>query len=838
MFNTDTSRSAVVESSNDQSNRCGNRPVSGFIYLLGGAGLQPENSLGVTAAVSDLIGGIQGSFPAAGLIVVGLTCVALIGALIFGRGDDDGSTESLQSRLTGNSSGGADPEAVAERLEEEEGDLVTEATKRLEYRDEEITGENLNEILDEIEREMEQDEESVATPLTDTESRHGPAATMAVGPTEVDEEADRLKVTSSEGHEYLSQALIITDFPDRVGYRWLEKLFAGGLETIGADVRVSFHIWPKDPDSVMDQLEKKATRLLSTKKRKEEDGKINTKQEEKQLEEIDRMREQLEAGETRVFDFSMYLQVTADSEQALSEGVEEVKQWLARANAQLAPLVDRQLDAYRSMAPTGKDFARQTQIMDLQSLGATFPFIEPTSIQEQGVLFGFHQTTNAPVIVDRFDMSGHNALITGKIGSGKSYFTKLSHYRRLQNDDDVELLIIDPTGDFGDLVDALDGDQIRVDQDTIINPLEITAPEKSVGDLEEDPYEQKIRSVMGMMKTHFQNNRSLDKGEEGVLRRAIRFAYLSKGITRNPRTHANESPTIQDVIDILGEMAQEKRPTEFLDLDDSLDSQVDLIKEESDRNRERVAGFAHNVLLGLEEFKKGGQWAMLNGHTTVDLNNRVVQFDLHNQVDETASGDDSLIMHIVLDFLFQRAKGSKSRTLVTIDEAHYMLGSEGPRGLLNTFARHSRHYNSGMTLISQTVSEFVKNDEAKEIYDQCDIRALMRHKDLGREETDALGFTENERSFVLSAQPGESGVGYSECLLDTTDSPTRRLQVYSHDLEHHAIDTDADNVWTYLLANGFIDWETVPTEKQPIVRRELDDPSAFVPDDGPQDHFN
>lgn len=761
------------------------------------------------------------------VLVAGVMAALILGGKTWISRAREASRAQIAGQLREEIDDENNDEEVIKKVNEESDDVLTEATQRLKRQGKDITGEALTEVLEDIESESGKDA-GAPTGVLDEEEDRAPVARMNVAPESVEEQDDYVTITPSTGEKFYARTLIISSYPDRVNYGWLDKLFSSGLETTGADVRTTYHIWPRDPETMMNKLNQRATRLTSTIRRKQSDGKINTMEEEQQREKVNQLRDRLSKGSTKIFDFALYVQVIGDDQEALDDGTEEVKQMFAQSNARVTPLIDRQLDAFRAGAPLGQDRIRKTQIMDQQSLGTTFPFIEPTRVQPTGVLLGFHHTTNSPVIVDRFELSGHNALVSGKIGSGKSYLSKLMMWRRLMMDPETELMIIDPVGGFGDMVEAIGGQVITVDKDTVINPLEIEEAKGNVEDMEEDPYDMKIRSVMGMFQTHFSGNRSLSKGEEGVLRRAIKFAYLEKGITKNPRTHSRESPIIQDVIEILKEMANGNHPQDFLDISDDMMKYVGIVGDEKgdnsamQKNKERESGYAHQVLLGLEEFTPGGQRHNLNGKTNIDLNARVVQFNLENVVDANNAG---LFMHIILDYLFQRTKSNAGRSLITVDEAHYMLGADGATDVLNTFVRHSRHYKSGVTLISQTVDEFMEG-KAKEIYDQCDIRVLMRHEDLGDDAMDALGLEPPERAFVLGAQAGNTA-DHSECLLITTDNGKRRMRVYSNPFEHHVVDAGANNIWTMLFEQGTVGWETVPDDKKPVVRAEVDDPSQI-----------
>lgn len=162
-----------------------------------------------------------------------------------------------------------------------------------------------------------------------------------------------------------------------------------------------------------------------------------------------------------------------------------------------------------------------------------------------------------------------------------------------------------------------------------------------------------------------------------------------------------------------------------------------------------------------------------------------------------------------------------------MDEAHYMLRQEQALKMLNLFARHSRHYHTGLTLISQTVDEFMNSELAKEMYDQCDVRILMRHEDLGKEATNALDLTQRDRRFVLQAQAGNNA-SYSECLLYATNGGKMRLNIKSNDFEHHVVEEDND-AWAYAYANDMIIDEQISDSRREEVESILRKTKQEVP---------
>ena len=697
---------------------------------------------------------------------------------------------------------GEDDDEEIVDLDEKDDELISMATENLGSRDEPISLDAIRQEVTDIEKQRERSEVEGRAGVVTTPSERTQQERLAVAPEEIEESKTYVTRTGRDGRTKFGRVLIVSNYPARVPPGWVDELFTRGLNTNSASLRISYHINPRDTSTMIKTLSTRVTRLMMGISDKRDKGKTNIHEEQQQLQQVKRLRDRLSKGETKMFDFAFYLEVTADDKQHLNEGTEELRNHFGRVAGQVTPLYDRQLEAQQSMAPLGTDTVRNTQIMDLEAMGTTFPFVDPSLVQPEGVLMGFHQQTSSPVVVDRYQQSGHNMLISGKIGSGKSYLAKLSMWRRLMIDSEVEVLIIDPVGGFGSTVDSVGGQQVVIGSDTIINPMEIREVEQAnAKELESNPYDDKLRSLMGMFQSEFQGKRELDKREEGVLRRAIRLAYLSKGITKDLETHSNQSPTIQKVLDILDELSSGNHPESFLDVPDQYQNLIDAYSGMNNQGGAKsIQKAADSVGMGLEMFRQGGSRSNLNGNTNVQLQDRIVQFDISNIADGSS---ESLYMHIILDWLFQRAKGTTGRTVVNIDEAHYMLGQEQALGMLNLFARHSRHYNTGLTLISQTVDEFMGNEQAKEIYDQCDIRALMRHEDLGKEAVKALDLTERDRQFVLQAQAGNSA-NYSECLMYATDGGKMRLNIKSNEYEHYIVEEDL-NAYAYAFANGWID---------------------------------
>ena len=464
-----------------------------------------------------------------------------------------------------------------------------------------------------------------------------------------------------------------------------------------------------------------------------------------------------------------------------------------KAQARIAPVSGQMQQAMETMAPDGRMKCGNTQPLDLASLGTIFPFIEPVLVEPGGTHIGFSKSTDGPVIYDRFSHSGYVILVSGKIGAGKSFVTKILQLRRYFKEPDTDITILDPRGGFSDFVNAVGGQSIDIDRETVINPLEIR---KADAEDSINEYQRKISTALGIISTVFDEKGGLTTAMEGVLRRAIKLAYLSKGITEDPATHGNESPTIGDVIDIVHAMSKGQSIDEFLDIPSEVQDELDQYTDD-EQMRETFADEAKRVVLGLEAFRDGGQYANLNGQTTVDLQDQVAQFNL--EPISSASGDDDIIyMHLVLDWMLQRVRSSDGKQIVTIDEAHELMGYKSAQKTLNAFVRQSRHWNVGLNLVSQTIDEWLgegdeeANYSPRDIYKQCDAKLLMYHGDLDEREVEGLDLTSKEVDFINKATQGDKdGNDHSEALV-CTDNAKVRTRVYASPYELHVLDQDLD----------------------------------------------
>jgi len=621
----------------------------------------------------------------------------------------------------------------------------------------------------------------------ETGDERGRVDKSIVAPQNMEEETDW---HTRDGDFY--QILTATSLPRLVSPGWLVPITLSEH-----DVRLSMHIKPRDTKSVKGRLQQRLTQMKSAIQWKKKRGRTDVYEEKHERQELERLLRNLISGTTKIFNFSFYMEIHGETLEEMEESSRSVQRKVSEQGMDLFPIEGRQIESQKSITPVGSDPIKNNNAVQLEAMATFFNFIEPPVNQSTGVLLGFDDSKR-PVIVDRYDLSGHSKVVTGKVGGGKTYSTKMAMYRRLLNDNDVRLIIFDPLGDdFVDFAEKAGGSVIKFGGNDRINPLQIEPPQ---GDTEEtEAYSNNVRSVIEILKTYFEQSQraGMTAGEEGVIGHGVHYAYAKMGITSDPQTFHNDSPILDDVIEGVNIISKGGIHSNKVDLTEDLEDETGSMEDCHPRTKEVITNpsdehvkIAQQLVPKFESFKAGSVNNNLNGRTNIDLQHRIVCFNMEAFAD---TGEMPLIMHTMLDWAYQEARRRPEKFDVTFEEAHYLLGRPGSRKLLNLFIRHARHFGAGLTLISQTPDEFLGdgNDEKKEIYDNCDIKQLFYQENVSQEVIDYYDFSDEEARFLRQAARGQNS-DFSECLLSTSEHGRRRLEIYVDPYERHVIEEGLD----------------------------------------------
>jgi type IV secretory pathway VirB4 component len=129
---------------------------------------------------------------------------------------------------------------------------------------------------------------------------------------------------------------------------------------------------------------------------------------------------------------------------------------------------------------------------------------------------------------------------------------------------------------------------------------------------------------------------------------------------------------------------------------------------------------------------------------------------------------------------------------VVIDEAWNLMEKDDTAQFIANLSRHTRHFNTGLTLISQTAEDFLNSEQGKVVMKNSAVALLMRHKHVSDEMVEFYRLTNAERNYIRLAKTGRE-TAYSEGLL-LASSVHIPLQVVASEHEHRLVTTLPDEV--------------------------------------------
>jgi hypothetical protein len=475
--------------------------------------------------------------------------------------------------------------------------------------------------------------------------------------------------------------------------------------------------------------------------------------------------EELQKGQEKLFNISLYINCKADS-------LEELDLLSRKIEAELNSLMIipkipnfRMIQGFKSVMPLALDELKISRNVTTGALSAFFPFTSQFSqVDDTGVWLGMNKN-KIPIIRDIFKLPNPNGIVLAQSGGGKSYFCKLLIARYLLNG--TRVMVIDPQGEYAELVKYFKGQRINLSRTskTIINPLDLMGHE----------YAEKRLSLMDLMQVMLGE---LTEPQKAFIDRALTDAYSEKKITDEPSSWKNDPPVLGDLLKVL----------------ENMERKAILLEKSTIRS-----------LINRLKMYVDGVFSFLNQHTNINFNNRFVCFDIGTMPKQVKP----VIMFLVLDYVYMKMKSNLERKILLVDEAWSLLSRTEDATYIFEIVKTCRKFNLGLLLINQEVEGMLNSEAGKSVLANSAYTLLMRQKPAvinGVCETFHL--SNSERTHLLTADIGEG-------ILIMEDDHTE-IKVVASPEEHKIITTNADE----LIANKDSEIkEKCKTKKLPKIKR-------------------
>ncbi len=242
--------------------------------------------------------------------------------------------------------------------------------------------------------------------------------------------------------------------------RWPRSLAPGflqGLMAAGAPMDLSVHVGPIPAEQAARTLEWQKVRFESAQSLSFKRGRTMSPEAEIALEDVTRLRDEVQRGRERLFHSSLSVTLHASDEASLKEMTQRAKAHFGATLGKLDNLAFRQREGLLSTLPLGLNAVAEWRSLDTSSLARLFPFSPPDLDTRSGTLYGIDMRACSPVVYDPWDGTHLNAntAVLARSGSGKSFSTKLGMLRGLCRG--VTAYVIDPEGEYADMARAAGG---------------------------------------------------------------------------------------------------------------------------------------------------------------------------------------------------------------------------------------------------------------------------------------------------------------------------------------------------------------------------------------------
>ena len=242
--------------------------------------------------------------------------------------------------------------------------------------------------------------------------------------------------------------------------RWPRSLAPGflqGLMAAGAPMDISVHVGPIPAEQAARTLEWQKVRFESAQSLSFKRGRTMSPEAEIALEDVSRLRDDVQRGRERLFHSSLSITLHARDEAALKEMTQRATAHFASTLGKLDGLAFRQREGLLSTLPLALNAVAEWRTLDTSSLARLFPFSPPDLDTRSGTLYGIDLRSCSPVVYDPWDGTHLNAntAVLARSGSGKSFSTKLGVLRGVCRG--VTAYVIDPEGEYADMARAAGG---------------------------------------------------------------------------------------------------------------------------------------------------------------------------------------------------------------------------------------------------------------------------------------------------------------------------------------------------------------------------------------------
>ena len=309
---------------------------------------------------------------------------------------------------------------------------------------------------------------------------------------------------------------------------------------------------------------------------------------------------------------------------------------------------------------------------------------------------------------------------------------------------DDDIIICDPEAEYYPLVERLKGQVITLSptgkgqngEVQYINPMDINLNYSD----DNNPIALKSDFILSLCELIVGGKEGLHPIEKTVIDRCVKNIYNKYFIDQNP----SNMPILQDLYEDL------------------------LIQPEPEALR----------IASALELYVSGSLNIFNHRTNVELNNRLVCFDIK----QLGKQLKKIGMLIVQDQVWNRVttnRAEKKATRYYIDEFHLLLKDEQTSAYSVEIWKRFRKWGGIPTAITQNVKDLLASREIENIFDNSDFILMLNQASGDREIlSKQLNISPNQQKYITNSSAGEGLLFYGNVILPFVDRFPKDTELY------------------------------------------------------------
>jgi type IV secretory pathway VirB4 component len=401
--------------------------------------------------------------------------------------------------------------------------------------------------------------------------------------------------------------------------------------------------------------------------------------------------------------------LTADTKEQLDSDTETLFSIGRKHLCQFATLKHQQMDGLNTVLPYGVRKIDALRTLTTESVAVFIPFRVQKVADSGGVYYGINAISRNMILCNKQNLLNPNAFRLGVPGSGKSFGAKEEMaFLAITTDDDI--LVCDPEGEYGALIEALGGQTIRIAPGSHdhINAMDMVDGYGDSG----DPVIEKSEFILSLFE-QLDRNKHLSVIEKGIIDNCVKNVYESyqKG---------GALPTLTAL-------------------------QNELRKHHDSE--------AQGLSKALELFTNGSL-NIFSYPTNVNVQSRMIVYDILNLGSQLKTMGLLVITDAMINRVTENWKTGK-RTHVFIDEFHVVFENDYSSNFFASAWRRFRKRNAYPTALTQNVEYLLDSVTARTMLSNSEFIVMHNQAASDRAElAKLLNISEQQLSYVTNAEAG------------------------------------------------------------------------------------